>query len=312
MVITVTLNPALDKTFTISNFTLGTVNRVSNIRQDIGGKGINVSKVLKNLGIASISTGFLGGMLEEYFEKELKRRGIETRFISIEEDTRTNIKIVDDINKVYTDVNESGPNISTKETDEFFKAFKELCSKGDIVVLSGGVSPSVPDDIYLSLIKIAKEKGAVTILDADGELLRCGIQGHPDIIKPNIHELKKLADLEDESEASIIKAARKIIKSGIDKILVSLGDKGAMYITRDKVYKTPGLNVPVRSTVGAGDSMVAALAYSLINNYDDESTLKFANACGAASVQVEGSEACTLKEVKELLEKVNISVSEEE
>ena len=255
MVITVTLNPALDKTFTISNFTLGAVNRVSNIRQDIGGKGINVSKVLKNLGIASISTGFLGGMLEEYFEKELKRRNIETKFISIEEDTRTNIKIVDEINKVYTDVNESGPDISTKEIDDFFKAFKELCSKGDIVVLSGGVSPSVPADIYRSLIKIAKEKEAVTILDADGELLRYGVQGHPNIIKPNIDELKKLVDLEDESEASIIKASRKFIESGIDKILVSLGDKGAMYITKDKAYKVPGLKVPVKSTVGAGDSM---------------------------------------------------------
>lgn len=192
MVITVTLNPALDKTLTIENFKLGAVNRVSNIRYDIGGKGINVSKVLKNFNVDSVCTGFLGGIWESYFIEELNNRKISSKFIHINESTRTNTKVVDSVNKVYTDINEAGPSIKNKELEDFIKTFSDLCKKDDIVVLSGGVSPSVPSNIYGELIKIAKEKGAVTILDAEGELLEKGIKEKPDIIKPNIHELKNL------------------------------------------------------------------------------------------------------------------------
>jgi 1-phosphofructokinase len=304
MVITVTLNPALDKTLTIENFKLGAVNRVSNIRYDIGGKGINVSKVLKNFNVDSVCTGFLGGIWESYFIEELNNRKISSKFIHINESTRTNTKVVDSVNKVYTDINEAGPSIKNKELEDFIKTFSDLCKKDDIVVLSGGVSPSVPSNIYGELIKIAKEKGAVTILDAEGELLEKGIKEKPDIIKPNIHELKKLMDLDEEKEETIIEASKKLINYGIKKVLVSLGDKGAVYVTENKVLKCDGLKVPVKSTVGAGDSMVAALVYSIIKNFSDEYTLKFANASGAASVTLEGTEACTLEQVDKLIDKV--------
>lgn len=306
MVITVTLNPALDKTLSIGNFTLGTVNRVENIRYDIGGKGINVSKVLKNFNINSVCTGFLGGVWESYFEKELKERKIETKFVHIGGDTRTNTKVVDSINKVYTDINEAGPNISSEELSCFLENFNALCNKEDIVVLSGGVSSSIPVDIYGSLIKLAKQKGAVTVLDADGELLKHGIKEKPDIIKPNIHELQKLMGFDDEDESAVIKAAKQLIEGGVRKVLVSLGEKGAIYITEDGVHFCEGLKVDVKSTVGAGDSMVAALVYSLINNLKDKETLAFANACGAASVEMEGTEACSLDDVNKLLDKVKV------
>lgn len=308
MVITVTLNPAIDKTLTINNFTLGTVNRVSNIRYDIGGKGINVSKVLKNFNIDSISTGFLGGVWEKYFLEELKTREIKTKFIHIENTTRTNTKVVDSLNKVYTDINEAGPFIAEDELNNFINNFESLCSEGDIVVLSGGVSPSIPADIYAKLIKAARGKGAITILDAEGSLLEEGLKEKPDVIKPNIHELSKLMNLADESEETIIRAAQELIDKGINKVLVSLGDKGAIYITKNKVCSCSGLKVPVKSTVGAGDSMVAALVYSLINKLDEEKTLRFANASGAASVMLEGTEACTLDQVELLLEETKVLV----
>lgn len=309
MVITVTLNPALDKTLTINNFTLGEVNRVSSIRYDIGGKGINVSKVLKNFNIDSISTGFLGGVWEKYFLDELNMRNILCEFIHIQNSTRTNTKIVDDLNKVYTDINEPGPLITEDELSRFVSSFESLCNKGDIVVLSGGVSPSIPVNIYGRLIKIAKTKGAVTILDAEGKLLEEGLKEKPDIIKPNIHELSKLMNLENENPNTIIRASKKLIEDGIGKVLVSLGDKGAMLITKDEVYSAKGLKIDVKSTVGAGDSMVAALVYSLINNLDNKDTLKFANASGAASVSLEGTEACTLSQVKKLIDKVSIEAN---
>lgn len=310
MVITVTLNPAMDKTVTLAGLNVGSVNKATNIRQDIGGKGINVSKVLKNFDVNSLCTGFLGGKLENVFIEELKARNIDNEFMHIENETRTNTKIVDSLNSTNTDINEPGPYISEEELKQFIHGFKSMCNKGDIVVLSGGVSPSVPKDIYFKLINIAKEKGAFVILDADGELLREGIKAQPDIIKPNNHELQKLLDLSDITEENIINAAKQLKDQGIQKIMISLGEKGGLFVTDQGVYKCEGLKVPVKSTVGAGDSMVAAIVYSMLNNYDDKETLRFATACGAASVSLDGTQACTLEQVNGLLKKIEVKIEE--
>lgn len=311
MIITVTLNPALDKTITLSGLNIGNVNRAIATRQDIGGKGINVSKVLKNFHVNSLCTGFLGGNLESVFIQDLKKRELDNEFIHIENETRTNIKIVDSLSNTNTDINEPGPNITEYELEAFINKFKSICNKGDIVVLSGGVSPSLPKDIYLQLTKIAKAKKALVILDADGELLKQGIKACPDIIKPNNHELQKLLNLSDDFDESIINAAKQLNSQGISKIMISLGEKGGLFVTKNGVYKCHGLKVPVKSTVGAGDSMVAAIVYSLLNNYSDEETLKFATSCGAASVALDGTQACTLEQVKELLIDVKCEIKEE-
>jgi 1-phosphofructokinase len=311
VVITVTLNPAMDKTITLEGLSIGKVNKAINIRQDIGGKGINVSKVLKNFGVNSLCTGFLGGKLEDVFIEELKTRNIDNEFMHIENETRTNTKIVDSLNKTNTDINEPGPCISEEELKRFIDGFKLMCNKGDIVVLSGGVSPSVPKDIYFRLVKIAKEKEALVILDADGELLEEGIKAHPDIIKPNNHELQKLLDLSDTTEENIINAAKQLKDRGIQKIMISLGEKGGVFVTQKGVCKCEGLKVPVKSTVGAGDSMVAAIVYSILNNFNDDETLSFATACGAASVSLDGTQACTLQQVSELLKDVRVQIKEE-
>ncbi|AKN30004.1 phosphofructokinase [Clostridium carboxidivorans P7] len=311
MIITVTLNPALDKTITLNGLSIGNVNRAITTRQDIGGKGINVSKVLKNFHVNSLCTGFLGGNLENVFIQDLKKRELSNEFIHIKNETRTNTKIVDSLSNTNTDINEPGPNISEYELEAFINKFKSICNKGDIVVLSGGVSPSLPDDIYLQLTKIAKAKEALVILDASGNLLEQGIKACPDIIKPNDHELQKLLNLSDVSDESIINAAKQLNSQGISKIMISLGEKGGVFVTKNGVYKCHGLKVPVKSTVGAGDSMVAAIVYSLLNNYGDEETLRFATACGAASVSLEGTQACTLEQVKKLLIDVKCEIKEE-
>lgn len=306
MVITVTLNPAMDKTIIIDDFELGKVNRVSKLRYDIGGKGINVSKVLKKFGIPSACTGFIGGSLKETFEKEIKNMGICNCFVEISEDTRTNIKVVDNKNQIYTDINEPGPEITEKELDDFINKFQGICNENDIVVLSGGACPNVPKNIYATLTKLAKAKGAFVILDAEGELLSEGIKENPDIIKPNKHEFEILLNKSFRTEDEMISEARKLIDEGLSKILISLGGEGAILIDKKMVLYGMGLKVPVKSTVGAGDSTVAALIYSMINNFDNEETLKFAVATGAASVSLEGTQACDLKQVEPLIEKVNI------
>jgi len=311
MVITVTLNPAMDKTLTVNNYTLGKVNRAISIRYDIGGKGINVSKVLINLGIESTCTGFLGGIWENTFKEELNKRKVKYNFVHTSNNTRTNTKVVDNENKTYTDLNEQGPTIESKLLTEFLKVFEDMCNKDDIVVLSGGVSPSIPEDIYRNLIYIAKRKGALVILDADGPLLREGIAEKPEIIKPNNHELSSLFNIDEKSDEEILRVAHELRSQGIKKILVSLGERGGYYITEKGTYYAKGLKVDVKSTVGAGDSMVAALVYSLVNKLDDIETLKFAIASGAATVRLEGTEACTLIQINELISKVEINIKEE-
>lgn len=311
MIITVTLNPALDKTLYIDGFMEGEVNRASKMRMDIGGKGINVSKVLKNLGIDSVCTGFLGRNLKDYFINELNHKFINTNFTDVKDDTRTNIKIADKLSGKNTDINEIGPVITEKELNEFLETFRNICSNGDIVVLSGGVSPSVPKDIYKKLIFIAKDKGAITILDADGELLKEGLSAKPDIIKPNEYELGALFNKEFTCKKELLEYAGKLRGSIVSKILISMGADGAIYLTENGIYSTKGLKVPVKSTVGAGDSMVAAVVYSMINGYDDMETLKFAAACGSATVTLEGTQACTLTQINNLLSMVEVIKEEE-
>ncbi|MHC1683955.1 MAG: 1-phosphofructokinase [Clostridiaceae bacterium] len=306
MVITVTLNPAMDKTLIVDNYKLGAVNRTQSIRYDIGGKGINVSKVLINLGIKSTSTGFLGGIWKKTFEEELDKRDIIHKFINIDGNTRTNTKIVDNVNKVYTDLNEQGPIIDSKSYDKFLREFESMCNEGDIVVLSGGVSPNISEDIYALLTSIAKGKGAMVIFDADGPLLKNGLKEKPHIIKPNNHELSNLFNIDEKNDKEILKAAHKLREQGIKKVLVSLGERGGYYVTENGVYYAKGLKVDVKSTVGAGDSMVASLVYSIINKFDDIETLRFATACGSATVSLEGTEACTLGQANEYLSQIEV------
>lgn len=304
MVITVTLNPAIDKTLIVDNFKLGSVNRTMDVRHDIGGKGVNVSKVLKNLGIDSLAIGFLGGVFKNSFEAELDRRDIAHKFVHIKNDTRTNMKIVDNENKTYTDINEAGPKISSKELENFIEIYKESCKKEDIVVLSGGVPQNIPKDIYKLLTNIAKQKGALVIIDAEGELLEEGMKEKPFAIKPNDDELSLMFNEKLTDEKSVLEKATKVNKDmNISNILVSRGSKGAIYITDRGNYIADGMKVSVRSTVGAGDSMVAALVYSIVKKLNDEDTLSFAQACGAASVMLEGTEACSMEQVQELLPK---------
>jgi len=305
-IITVTLNPAMDKTIKINNLEIGRVNRISEVRYDIGGKGINVSEVLMSFGIKSIVTGFLGGHYAETFKTQLMKKRIETKFFKLLGDTRINTKIIDTATGVCTDINEVGPYVPEEVLERFLQSFKVMCSKDDIVVLTGGASPSVPRDIYKTLTEIAKSQGAFVILDADGDLLKHGVEACPDIIKPNQYEFCQLDNQEILTKEEMLEVAEKLRSNGVGKILISLGSKGAMYITSRGTYYAPSVKVDVISPVGAGDAMVAALVHSKLQGLDDEQTLRYAVACGAATVTLEGTQICTATQVSKLLPKVKI------
>jgi len=297
MVITVTLNPAMDKTLTLDRFRLGEVNRVTKARQDIGGKGINVSKVLKEFSIDSVAIGFLGGTNEEVFRRELKKKGITDKFISIEGNTRTNTKIVDKKNNIVTEINEPGPIVAKVDLLKFYLLFDDLVKPEDIVVLAGSVSQGIPDDIYGELTIRAKKRDAKVIVDAEGNYLKFAISAKPDMIKPNEKEFAELFGIENPTREDLITEAKKLIELGIKKVLISRGENGSMLITESGIYESKGLEVEMKSTVGAGDAMVAALVYSELNAHDDRKTLIFAESAGIAAVMREGSEPCTMKDV---------------
>lgn len=301
MIITVTLNPAMDKTMILDGIEIGEVNRADSVRNDVGGKGINVSKVLKAFGTDSVATGFLGGILEDLFHKELKKLEIEDRFISVEGNTRTNIKLVDRKNSTNTDINEPGPLISNSELEKFLRVFNDAVHEGDLVVLSGGIPQNIPSDIYGTLTRKAKEKGAKVVVDADGEALSHALKEIPYMIKPNEKELAAFLGKEVLSEQEIIEQAKAFVKKGIHKVLVSRGEKGSVFVTENTVHIGRGIKVEVKSTVGAGDSMVAALVYAEVRKLDEYETLVIAQATGAAAVTTEGTEACTREEMEKYL-----------
>jgi 1-phosphofructokinase len=305
MIITITLNPAVDKTVEIANFQAGTVNRVSTLRSDAGGKGINVSKVIRSLGGNSKAVGFLGGAAGNFIKAYLDRIGVENDFHFIAGETRTNLKVVDVQQKTNTDINEPGPPVSREDIAILQRRVSERLAPDTVVVFSGSVPVNVDPGIYGEWIAAAKQAGAVTLLDADGDLLKQGVKSGPFLVKPNIHELERYfgTRIMDLGEAERL-ARRLIRKYGIEQVVVSLGAQGALFLNRERSVWAHGLKVEVKSTVGAGDSMVAALAYSIERGYDFDKAIRLAMAAGTANVMTSGSQAAESQIIAELEKKV--------
>lgn len=310
MVITVTLNPALDRTLTVEGIQVDVVNRVVSTRTDIGGKGINVSKVLSVMGTPSTVLGFIGINHKEMFEKELDKLGIGHHLILVEGESRTNIKIVDPKNRTFTDLNEAGPVITPGELDEFFRVFDEMVSNNDIIVLAGGLPKGVPDEIYGILTEKSKEKGARVVLDADGKSLAHGVKAGPSILKPNEKEFLGLLKREHLFTEEIARKAADLASSGIEKILVSRGEKGSILVTAEHALLSESQAVEVKSTAGAGDAMVAALVKAEIDGLSDFETLALAQAASTAAVMTEGTEVPDHEEVFSRLDAARKNIRE--
>lgn len=305
MIYTVTLNQALDKTVEIPSLTVDAVNRITSMRTDPGGKGINVSKVIQKLGGASVAAGILGGDTGRAILSALTEMGLTTLFHFVEGETRTNMKIIDPDNHTNTDINEPGVTVSEEILEKLLEELLAKVTKEDIVVISGSMPKGSPKDTYYTWTKAFREKGAKVILDADGDLLKAGLKASPYLIKPNNHELGALTGRALETPEEIAETAAELMKEyGIGKVVVSMGGDGAVYVTKDKTIYAEGLKVPVGSTVGAGDSVVAALAVSEEEGKTLEETVRLSTAVGAANVMCSGTQAAEYEVVETLLPKV--------
>lgn len=306
MIVTVTMNPAIDKTAYISDFEHGGLNRLANLIIDAGGKGINVSKTIKKLGGNTIATGFLGGSSGLIIENVLNEYGIESDFIKVKNEIRTNLKVVEQ-NGYVTELNEPGPLISDDELQKLLIKLESYAGSGTLFVLAGSIPNGVDKNIYNKIINMVKLKGSKVFLDADGELFVNSLDAKPDIIKPNRSELEQYFNIDYRtSEKELIEMADKLIEKGIGTVVVSMGQMGALFLTKDFKIKCPGINVKANSTVGAGDAMVAALSYGLDKNYDFEKCISLAMATSAGSVTTAGTKPPERELVNELLNKVEI------
>ncbi len=306
-ILTVTLNPCIDKTVTVERFTFGGLNRAVTEREDPGGKGINVSKVLTKMGAENLATGILFGDSGRKIKKELDALKIENDFIfSDNGETRTNMKLIESASGEVTEINGVGAKVSPDLLSEFTEKYSALLEGAKIVVLAGSAPAGMPRDIYKTLTEAANKKGVKVILDADGDLLKNGIEAAPFMIKPNIHELSRLL-LKELDENDLTTATKPFIDSGIGIVAVSMGKDGSAFFTEKEALRVSALPVTGGCATGAGDSMVAASAYALMNGFELSKLARYASAAGSATASKEGTEVCDLDEIMSGTKKVKVN-----
>ncbi|MDQ0159392.1 1-phosphofructokinase [Alkalibacillus salilacus] len=305
--LTVTLNPALDKTISLPEFEIGGLNRLkSDPVTDPGGKGINVAKVLTQLDIKTQTTGFSAGSTGRMIENALDQLSIDYDFQQVSGDVRTNLKIVDESKGVTTEINEPGIKVLEDDLQAFEQKLTKLLTNTNYLVLSGSTPDGVDDYQYNRYINLAREHGVKTVLDASGPALKEGIKAKPHVIKPNIHELEELFETSFDSSEAIIKACQELVESGINIVVVSLGGDGALFVSQTETYQVKPFSITPQSTVGAGDSMVGAMVYALNQGYDFETLAKWATTAGTITASKPGTTVCTLEEIEAYVESVSV------
>ncbi|MFI3171427.1 MAG: 1-phosphofructokinase [Eubacteriales bacterium] len=308
MIVTVTMNPAIDKTIDVESLQVGKLNRIKRVEQDAGGKGINVSKTIQALGGESIATGFLGGSAGKMIENVLQTMGITTDFVHVDGETRTNTKVID-ANSELTELNEPGVVITEAQLQKLMQKLEAYASENTLIVLAGSLPAGVPKDTYAVLIEMLHKKGAKVLLDADGELFRNGIEAGPDMIKPNRDELSEYAGIVGKAtDEDLLVIAKTFQDKGIETVAISMGSEGAMMIQGNRKVKCPVLKIKAHSAVGAGDAMVAAMAYSWQQELEFEEMVKLCLATSAGAVTTIGTKPPTMEVVEELKKQVEIRI----
>lgn len=306
MIATVTLNPSLDRTVTVEELVLDETNRWTNLRRDPGGKGINVSRVVHELGGKTIAYGFIGGIDGETLKHLLRQQGVRFDFTSINGEIRSNFIITDLKTRRQTRIDAPGPQISKSHLKKLTAKISRIKPKPDFLVLAGSVPPGVPDDIYRQLIDEAKKNGIKTVLDSDNKWLTEGIKALPNVIKPNVHEAGELLGRQLRDEAAIIKAVKTLVKRGIEVAVISRGKDGLIVASEETLIKVIPPRVEVRSTVGAGDSTIAGLVLKLSQGARIEEAARWAAAAGTSATLTPGTELCRQQDVEKLLHRVKV------
>lgn len=300
MIYTVTLNPSIDYIVRLDAVEVGQVNRMESDDKYAGGKGINVSRILKRLAIDNTVTGFIGGFTGRFIIEELEKEGISTAFVPVSQDTRINVKIKAD---QETEINGAGPVISEKEL-EALKAQLAHLTADDVVVFAGSAPSNLGNKVYKELLPIAKEVGAAIVCDFEGQTLLDSLGYQPLLVKPNNHELEAIFDVTLKTLDDIETYARKILEMGAQNALISMAGDGALLVTENDAYFAKPIKGQVKNSVGAGDSMVAGFTGELVKSGDALEALKWGVACGTATTF--SDDLANIDFIKETYEKVEV------
>lgn len=302
-IMTVTLNPAVDKTYTTQGVIVGNVNRMRTVMRIAGGKGVNVTKVLRQYGYEVTATGFLGGYSGRFIEEELEKRGAENRFIHVAGETRSNMNILADDGYV-TEILEPGPVISDGENKAFLQQYDALLGECGLVILSGSATQGVDADIYETMIMRAKALSIPVYLDSSGENLRFGLRAKPQMIKPNWRELEYIMGHRIRNRTEIIESAEILRNEGIPRVVVSMGSKGLISVSESSVFYAAAKEIVPVNTVGCGDSVVASYAMSHMLGETEEEAVIRACAIAAANATTVESADIPLETAEELMNKI--------
>lgn len=306
MIATVTLNPSLDRHVSVENLVLDDTNRWVSFKHEPGGKGINVSRVIRELGGDTMAYGFIGGVDGDVLKSLLKQNSVPCDFTSIKGEIRSNFIITDLKTHRQTRISAPGPQVSAGEFKKLVDKITVIKPEPEYMVFAGSVPPGLPYYIYRELIERIKNLGIITVLDTADIWLQEGIKSKPDIIKPNVREAQTLMGVELKTEEDIIYALKTILSSGIKIAAISLGRDGMIISDNNVVLKVVPPDVQVQSTVGAGDSTVAALVLKLSQGGSLEDASRLAVAAGTAATLTPGTELCHKADVERLLPLVTV------
>jgi 1-phosphofructokinase len=303
---TVTLNPAIDQTVVVNDFRTNAVNRGQSMQFDAGGKGVNVASFLADYGCDVSVTGFLGLENAAIFERHFARKHIDDRFVRMAGSTRTGVKIVDEVNQQTTDINMPGLAPTEEALRELAAAVEQLAGECDWFVLAGNLPPGVPDTIYADMIARLKLRGKRVALDTSRAALREGALAGPAVVKPNVEELQQIVGHALTDDAAVEQAARELLKHDIRLVVISMGERGALFVDRETSLLAVPPRVAVKSTVGAGDAMVAGVIAGQIAGMDLAGCARLATAFSLGAITHVGAHLPDRETLQRYVEQVSV------
>jgi len=308
MIYTLTPNPSIDRSITIPEIRFNSVLRSQRVRLDWGGKGFNVSRSLNIFGVESTAIAWVGGSSGKMLSDGLQRLDIQTDFVWVDEETRTNPMIIEAAGDWHLKVNEPGPQISQNDIDQLFNKVEGYARKGDLWVLSGSLPPDVPAEFYADLIKLFKSRGALVYLDGNGSALELGCQAGPYLVKPNLAEAAQILGYTINDQEDAKRAALPFLRMGVAYFALTMGSAGLLLASQQEMVYAKPPKMHVRNAAGSGDSLMAGIIYAQMQGWELVEVARWAVAVGSSSVETEGVSEFEVERIQTLLPEVESKV----
>jgi 1-phosphofructokinase family hexose kinase len=306
MIVTLTPNPALDRTLTVPEIVFNMMVRATDTRLDLDGKGVNVSKALQALGTTTRLMGYIGGATGEMLERGLKAMGLETDFTIVSGETRTNTIVIDATSNQYVKANEPGPTIGAGDVAAICAQLQSRVRPGDTWIFSGSLPPGAPADFYAQLIGLAQAGGARALLDASGEPLRLGCAAGPYLVKPNADEAQEITGYQIATDDDARAAAHAFLDRGCQLVALSLGADGLLLASRTAAVRARPPVLQARNPVGAGDALLAGIAWAMERGLPLEEQARWGVASGTAAAIRDGTGSASRQEIEAIYAQVQI------